>query len=201
MMSKNNPRGFVEHRNLAGNVCPSARKRRVKGDGTNANPHQIYAGDPVILVSGNTVVRKAAAATAASRPILGIVRAVHDNNDKPLTFSQPSKGPYLDASTAGWVYVNEDPHQTYLVNTDATVVSTLIGQFVDATADSPGSAAGTSGFEIEVATGTNTAANTVPFQVIGIGANNLDGITGGENNQDVEVIIADHMWHSTNKAR
>ena len=105
------------------------------------------------------------------------------------------------ASVAGWVEVNEDPHQTYLVNTDATVVSTLIGQFVDITANTPNTAAGRSGFSIEVATGTNTAGATVPFQVVGIGPDNLDGIIGGENNQDVEVIIADHIWHSTNKAR
>ena len=103
--------------------------------------------------------------------------------------------------------MNEDPHQTYLVNTDATVVSTLIGQYVDVTAVVPNTAAGRSGMTIEVGTGTNTAqaawsAAPTPFQVIGIGANNLDGITQGEGNQDVEVIIHHHAWNgSTYKVR
>lgn len=203
-MSVNNPRGFVEHRNLGGRVAPMTRIRRVKADG-NSGAHQKFAGDPVVLVSGNTVARIAAAATAAALPVVGVIRSVLQDGTypqiRPRTFSLPQNGNFIPASTAGWVEVNEDPHQTYLVNTDATVTSTLIGQFVDVTANDPTTAAGRSGFTIEVATGTNTAANTAPFQVVQIGFNNLDGITGGENNQDVEVIIAQHTFTNLNKAR
>lgn len=205
-----NPRGFVEHRNLAGRVAPITRTRRVKAD--NA-PHQIFPGDPVILVSGNSVVRMPAVNTTASLPILGVVRAVMNANGRPLTHSLPTAGAFLPVSTAGYVQVNEDPDQTYLVNTDATVVSTLIGQFVDATANTPNTAAGRSGFSINVASGVNTAsANTVPFKVIELGANNLEGVgrgesvaagvgVGGISNQDVEVVIANHTWRNTNKTR
>jgi hypothetical protein len=203
-MSTNNPRGFVEHRHQHGNVNPATRLRRVKANGTSGS-HQKFAGDPVALVSGNTVARIPAAATAAALPVLGVIRAVYQDgtypHQRPLTHALPNGGQFLAASTAGWVDVNEDPHQTYLVNTDATVVSTLVGQFVDVTANSPTTAAGRSGFTLEVATGSNTAAATVPFQVVGIGANNLDGIIGGENNQDVEVIIARHAWGNPNKVR
>jgi hypothetical protein len=87
------------------------------------------------------------------------------------------------------------------VNTDATVVSTLIGQYVSITANTPNTAAGRSGMTIEVATGSNSAANTLPFQVVEIGANNLSGFLGGENNQDVEVIISHHTWTNRGKAR
>ena len=202
-MATNNPRGFVEHRNLAGTVNPKTQKFKVKANGVSGS-HDKRAGDPVVLVSGHSVARIPVAGTAAGLPVVGVIRAVHNSNDRPLTHNLPSTEIALEASTAGYVYVNTDPHQTYLVNTDATVVSTLIGQFVDVTANTPNSAAGRSGFSIEVATGSNTAGNTLAFQVIGIGANNLDQpdqIVGGQSNQDVEVIIARHVFANTNKAR
>lgn len=200
-MSTNNPHGFTEHRNLIGAAGPSTRWYQVKADGKSGS-HQKFPGDPVVLVSGNSVARIAVAATAAALPILGVIRACYTGAKRPLTFNQPSVGgPYIPASTAGWVEVNVDPYQTYLVNTNATVVSTLIGQYVDITANTPSTAAGKSGFSIKVATGVNTAANTAPFQVIAIGDDNLDGITGGENNQNVEVRIMQHIFNNTNKAR
>lgn len=199
-MSTNNPRGFVEHRHLGGSMCPATRRFKVKADG-DSGAHQKFPGDPVALVSGQTVARIPAAATAAGLPILGVVRAVYDSNGRPFTHSLPSGGNFIPASTAGFVDVNVDPNQVYLVNTDATVVSTLIGQYVDVTANTANTAAGRSGFSIEVATGTNTAAATAPFQVIGIGPNNLDGIVGGESNQDVEVVIVNRAIFNSNKVR
>ena len=199
-MSTNNPRGFVEYKHLSGSVCPATRMYRVKADGKSGS-FQKFPGDPVVLVSGNTIAVLPTAGTAAALPVLGVIRDVLNSSKRPLTFNQPSVGGgYLPASTAGWVNVNIDPHQTYLVNTDATVVSTLIGQFVDVTANNPNTAAGRSGFSIEVATGNNTATNTLSFQVIDIAGNNLDGIVGGENNQDVEVKIARHIFASRNVA-
>lgn len=189
MVARDNPRGFVEHRSLTGGDAP-ARRRAVKAN----QPHEIYAGDPVVLVSGNTVTRITGAASAASMPVVGVVREVLNSDGRPFTHNLPGTPNFIPASTAGFVMVNENPYQTYLVNTDATVVSTLIGQFVDVTADTPNSAAGRSGFTIDVSTGSNTAAQTLPFQVIAIGDNNLDRITGGEGNQDVEVKIAHHAW-------
>lgn len=204
-MSTDNPRGFVEHKHLNGAVCPRTQTYKVKADGVSGS-HQKFPGDPVVLVSGQTVARISAAGTAAALPILGVIRAVLNSNGRPFTFNQPSVGgPYIPASTAGYVQVNIDPHQTYLVNTDATVTSTLIGQFVDVTANTPNTAAGRSGFSIEVATGVNTATNVQSFQVVNVGNNNLDGIIGGENNQDVEVIISRSIFNrsvaTTAKAR
>lgn len=203
-MATNNPRGFVEHKHLSGSLSPRTALRRVKAGGASGS-HQKFPGDPVVLVSGNTVARIPVAGTAAALPVLGVIRSVLQDGDmhegRPFTHSLPTNGAFIPASTAGWVEVNEDPHQTYLVNTDATVVSTLIGQFVQATANTPTTAAGRSGMTIEVGTGTNTGAATVPFQVISLGANNLDGFVGGEGNQDVEVIIKRHAWTDTNKIR
>jgi hypothetical protein len=195
-MSTDNPRGFVEYRSLTGGHSP-ARKRRVKAN----QPHEIAAGDPVVLVSGNTVTRIAVAATAASLPIVGVVREVLNSNGRPQTHNLPGTPNVLAASTAGWVTVNENPFQTFLVNTESTVLSTHIGQYVDVTANTPNSAAGRSGFSIQLAGASNTVAATLPFQIVAIGDNNLDGIIGGESFQDVEVIIHRHTWTNTNKSR
>ncbi len=201
-MSINSPRGLVEARNTGGRVSPITRLRRVKANG-DSGAHQKFAGDPVILVSGNTVARAPQTATTASIAIVGVIRAVLTNatfgkDARPRTFSQPDGGPFIPASTAGWVEVNEDPNQTYLVNSASTVTSTHIGQFIDISAGTPNTAAGRSGFNAALGTATNTALATVPYHIVGIADNNLDGIVGGENNQDIEVRIANHAW-ATNR--
>ena len=202
MATTNNPRGLVEYRKLGSGHCNTqTRWRRVKADSASG-AHQKFAGDPVVLVSGDTVARIPVAQTAASLPILGVIRAVYNSDKRPLTHNLPSTGNFIPASTAGWVEVNEDPNQTYLCNTDATVVSTYIGQYVELTANTPNTAAGRSGFSVEVATGTNTAAATVPFQIVGLGPENIDGtVAGGDNNQDVEIVIYNHVWRNTNRSR
>lgn len=199
----NNPRGFVEYRNLGGQSTPRAMWFRVKAAG-KSGPFPKFPGDPVVLVSGDTVARIPAANTVASLPIVGVIRNVYTAQKRPLTFNQPSVGgPFLPSSTAGWVEVCVDPQQTYLVNADSTVTSALVGQFVDTTAAAANTAAGRSGISIKVATATVTASgNSFPFQVIGVGAENLDGVfNNGENNQDVEVVIANHAFRNTNKVR
>lgn len=197
-MSTNNPHGFTEHRHLGGRVNPSTRWYQVKANGASGS-HFKFPGDPVLLVSGNSVARIPVAATAAPIPLVGVIRACYTGTKRPLTFNQPSVGGgFIPASTAGWVEVNVDPFQTYLVNTDATVNSAIIGNFVDITAGVPSTAAGRSGMSIEVATcAISVSANAVvsQFQVIAIGDDNLDGIIGGENNQDVEVKIAHHAFN------
>lgn len=196
MAARDNPRGFVEYKHLSGAVCPATRRYRVKADGLSGQGIKL-AGQPVTLVSGNTVAIMSSPASAGRTPVVGVIRHVLNSDGRPFTHNLPSNPPQIPASTAGFVEVNIDPHQTYLVSTDATVVSTLIGQFVDATVAAAGTAAGRSGFIVEVATGTNTAGATTPFQVVDIADNNLDGIVGGEGNQDVEVKIANHVFNQT----
>lgn len=198
MPSVRNPRGFVEYRHLGGAARPATRTYRVKADHGH---NQLFAGDPVVLVSGDCVIRTVAG-TTASLPILGVVRSVLNSNKRPFTHSAPSGGAFIPASTAGFAEVNIDPFQTYLVDCDATVVSTNVGQYVDITAGTPNTAAGRSGMSIKIASAVNTvSANTVPFQIVAIGDDNLDGLVGGENNQDVEVIISNHVFTNRNKAR
>ena len=200
-MPKDNPRGFVEYRNLGGSHDPMTRKRRIKAGGISG-AGQKFAGVPVVLVSGDTIALQPTPATVAGLPIIGIIRTIHNSDDRPLTHNLPSSGNFLAASVAGYAYVNEDPNQTYLVSTDATLTSTFIGQFVDVTASPNNTAAGRSGFQVTLATASNTAAARLPFQVIGIADNELTGQpVGGEGNQDVEVRIYDHAWSQRNKIR
>lgn len=200
MPNYDNKRGFVETRTLGGTNSTVTRRRRVKADGVSGSG-QKFPGSPVVLVSGNSVAL-CVNATTASLPVLGVIRAVYDTNGKPLTHSLPNSGNFIPASTAGWVDVNEDPNQIYMVNADATVVSTLMGQFVDVTVAAHNTAAGRSGYQINVGSGVNTiTANATPFQVVALGIEALDGSFGNPDSRDVEVIMAQHIWNNPNKAR
>ena len=190
-MARNNPRGFVEH--YPANPA-FVRRYKAKADGLGAT-NEIRAGDPVLAISGQSIMRYAATATAASLPILGIVRAVYNSDGRPFTHNLPGSRNAIPASTAGIADVNCDPFQLYLVSTDSSVLSTLVGQFVDVTANVAGTAAGRSGFAVEISGAANTAAANRPFQVIHIAPNNLDGIVAGDNNQDVIVRIAQHAFN------
>lgn len=196
MASINNARGFVEYRHLMGHVSPLTKRYRVKANAISG-ANQKFKGDPVTLVSGHSVAVFNAGGSAASIAPIGIIRAVYNSDGRPFTHNAPSGGAFIPASTAGWVEVNVDPFQTYLVNSDATLASTQIGQFVGVTANAVSTAAGRSGFSIALAGAANTATNALPFQIISISdferdSLTSDGIVAGEANQDVEVRIAVH---------
>jgi hypothetical protein len=194
-MSRNNPRGLVEHRNLGGRVAPITRRRKTKAAHLN---NALYAGDLVWRVSGDAVDRwPQTTVTAGAPPVLGVVRAVLNSDGRPFTHNLPSTPPRIPASTAGFVDVNEDPDQTYLISTDATATSGMVGLFGLVSANAPNTAAGRSGTILPIAnTAVTASGGEYPVQVIGIGANNLDGWVANEANQDLEVIIANHAWRN-----
>lgn len=194
-MASDNPRGFVENNALNGAVCPATFTYPIAADGRSGQ-FQKMKGDPVVFTSGRYVAR-ASADSSDGIGWVGIVRAVYGNSSgqkKPLTFSQPTNGPILPASTAGWVEVNIDPHQTYIANTDTTVLGTHIGMFVGVTAGVANTAAGVSGFMVKMSTAVSTASDTTPLQIINIAQTELDGLTQTEGHQDVEVKIANHAF-------
>ena len=170
------------------------RTRKTKADHLN---HQLFAGDPVWLVSGDAIDRLPAAATSASAPVLGVVRAVLNSNGRPFTHSLPSQPASIPASSVGFVQVNEDPDQTFLVTTDATATSGMIGKFCSVSANAPNIAAGRSGFLLPIVrTAVTASGGEYPFQIIALGANNLDGWRDNEAGQDLEIIIANHTWRN-----
>jgi hypothetical protein len=185
----------VEHRNLGGRVAPITRTRKTKADHTR---YAIFPGDPVILVSGDAVSRIRLGADATTNDtgrVLGVVRAVLNSNGRPKTHSLPGGDLHVPASTAGFVQVNEDPSQTFLVSTDTTATSGMVGRFVRLTANAPNSAAGISGLLVANNLVHVTGTANAPFQVVGLGANNLDGWVDNETGQDIEVMIAFHHWN------
>lgn len=195
-MTVNTPRGLREHRHLGGAVCPATRRYRVKANGASGGG-QKFAGDPVHLVSGNTVSKMtttASGASGASLPLLGVIRAVYNSNGRPFTHSAPTGGSFIPASTAGFVEVNIDPNQTYVVSMNTTANSTHIGQYVELTAAAANTAAGRSGFMVELSAASNTAARTRPLQVIAITSHTEADPAIGAHEQDLEVIIADHAF-------
>jgi hypothetical protein len=199
-MATDDPRGFVECRHLGGAVTPSTYRYPIEADGGRSAQFAKYAGDPFVLASGQYVAR-GSADNSGGVPLIGVARALYYNsNGKPksMTFGQPNNGPVLPASVAGWAEINVDPFQTYLANTDTTVLGTNIGQYVGTTVGSPNTAAGRSGFMIKISTATNSANVTTPWQIIGIAPTELDGLTQTEGNQDVEVKIAYHAFATLN---
>lgn len=188
-MATNNPRGFVPVNSLDGRTDFSHRRYAVSAN----NPTAIFIGDPVELNDGNVRVIDTSGASAGERGILGIVRAVYDSNEKPLTHSLPTNGQFIDGSTAGFVDVVDDPEVLFLVNSDATASQSMIGQFVRATAGTPSSAAGRSGFSLRLADTTNTSVGH-RFKIVSVGPNELISGRAGQfaNNQDIVVQISDH---------
>lgn len=195
-MATDDPRGFSESRNLGGKNSPTIFRYKVQSEGGRTAQFAKYAGDPVIMCSGQYVGR-ASADNSGGVPLIGIIRGVFTNRDgspRPTTFNQPGAGPVLAASASGFLDVNIDPFQTYTANTDTTVLGTHIGQYVGTTVGAVNTAAGRSGFMIRIASATAVPNGDTPFQIIGIAATELNGLTQTEGNQDVEVIIANHVY-------
>mgnify|MGYP003651512576 CR=1 FL=1 len=199
-MARNNPRGLVPYRHMTGHAVIGTRRYSVKSD----NPKAIFRGDPVELGDDGYVrVIDTSGVSALERGILGVVVGIMDSNGRPLTHDKPSGGGFLDASTAGFVEVADDPYTTFLISSDATAAQTMIGQFCRATAGSANSAAGISGFHLRLADATASSVGH-RFRIIAIGPNERaignDRVAGSEFalNQDIEVLISDHDWKRAN---
>lgn len=186
-----NPRGFVPCRKLGGHVSFATREYQVSAN----NPTQIFPGDPVYLTSDGNVrrVKTSGVATANGFAVLGIVRGVKNTNRRPLTHSQPTQGPFLPASTAGFVDVIDDPDVTYIVNCDASLLDSNIGSFVSISAGAANTAAGISGISIKLSEATASAVGQ-RFRIVAAspmeGKFPLEGIA----DVDAEVMISDHHF-------
>ena len=196
-MPTNRGFGFRESRSLGGTTHPSTRLYKIAANGRSGQFAK-YKGDPVTFCSGapNDVVCVASADNTTSLGLLGVIRGVYsDSNGRPhpLTFNQPSNGPVLLASVAGWVDVNIDPHQTYTVAADVTAVANIVGQYVVTTVGAANTAAGISGFMIKVP-GLNTATTLMNWTVIGVAPTGFDVQATIGSNEDFEVVIANHVF-------
>jgi len=193
-MVTNSPRGFVASRNLDGH-SGNFRTERLPVSADNATA--LFMGDPVVRGAQGGVERfdpVNASTVALQRGLLGVVRAIYDTNGKPLTHSQPTNGPFLDASTAGFVEVITDPDVVYRVNCSATATRADIGNFAPVTFGVYNSAAGISGAGIDLTTVASGAGEQV-FRVLNVAeAGFPDDVTEAAANNDIEVMIADHEY-------
>lgn len=192
------PFGLAAIRNRDGGALRT-KLYRVTATG---NTHGIFIGDPVGLNgSGLGIVRVSSNAIATTK-ILGAVSEVFDENGRPLTFSQPTRGPFLPASTAGWAAVYDSQATSFIIQADASCAETIVGQYVSLTAVSQAgnTAAGTSKIQARVASADTSVKM---LQVIGIAPNEQRGLgsfalnSGWGNTQiDLEVRIALHTFTS-----
>lgn len=195
----NAPFGFAPVRNMAAGGDLPTRLYRVTATG---NTQGLFIGDPVRFnSSGLGVVRLSANALANTR-CLGVVAQMFDENGRPLTFSQPTRGPFLPSGTAGWAEVYDSQQITFICQADASAAETLIGQYVSLTATSNGgnTAAGTSIIQLAVGS-ADTSVKT--FQVLGVAPTESRGLGSVANNTawgnasiDLEVRIALHSLTS-----
>lgn len=158
------------------------------------NRAAIFKGDAVFLLDGGKggIQVWNVQASAGCPPLLGVVVAVYDSNGKPFTHSLPSGGPFIPASTAGFVMVDDDPSSLFIGQIDVSAGGSFIGQFCTVSAGAPVTAAGISGAEL---TGVVATAAGQPFQIIGLSQLELDEL-GGTSNK-VIVRIANHQFART----
>ena len=193
------PYGLQAIRNKAAGTTLRTKLYRVTASG---NTQGIFINDPVRFNSAGLGVIRLSSNAAANTRCLGVVAEVFDENGRPLTFNQPSRGPFLPASTAGWAAVYDSQQVTFMCQADASAAETLVGQYVSLTAATNGNtAAGTSVMQIRAGS-ADTSVKT--FQVIGLAPTEARGLGTVANNAawgnayiDLEVRIALHSYTST----
>jgi hypothetical protein len=172
------PYGLQAIRNKAAGNTLRTKLYRVTASG---NTQGIFINDPVRFNSAGLGVIRLSSNAAANTRCLGVVSELFDENGRPLTFSQPGRGPFLPASTAGWAAVYDSQQVTFMCQADNT-------------------AAGTSVMQIRAASG-DTSIKT--FQVLGLAPTEARGLGTVANNAawgnayiDLEVRIALHSYTS-----
>ena len=183
-MSTSRRNGFVPCRSLTG-----GQTFRTGMYQTSTNlVRTLGIGDPIVAVSG--YVQRWTTANASS--FVGVVRAVYNSNKRPTTFNQPTLGPYLPASTAGWVEVYDDPHITYTVECVTSIGQSLMGLPTDVNISALTSATGISGFHLQTATASDISGN---FRIIGLAPSELAVTAAGSPNNRVEVAVVLHAYN------
>lgn len=142
---------------------------------------QLGIGDPVALANGLVVP-----ATAGNNPDLpgfGVVVGLLQSNGRPLTFSQPTRGPYLTSGMAGQAIVMSDPNMSYLVNYTGSAGNDVVGDLVEVTGmNIPVSGTGISQAAI---CAQASASTTLLFRVQSLAGNPVGNDFGVSRNMEV----------------
>lgn len=138
-----------------------------------------YLGDAVKM-EGAGGTGRVERVTASSAILAGVVIAAYRNvggQKRPLTFSQPTNGPYLTSGQTGFVEVISDPRALFIAAIDTSASAGLTGKYVTVTAGAPNQSSGLSGMGIKAASATAanafyaTAGQTIHsrmFQIVAV---------------------------------
>jgi hypothetical protein len=169
----------------------------------SGNAAGIFVGDVVALNGGGLgIIKVSGDNNVATTLPVGVVTNLYDENNRPLTFSQPTRGPFLPGSTAGFADVVTDPMVTFVVQADASSSPDDIGKYAWVSAPVGGfTAAGTSNMQLQIA---SVDTSIKPLKIIGIspiegdrlGLSSPIGIGAGGTNQDLEVLFVRHFYRT-----
>lgn len=191
------PNGFKAVRHLNGHNTFRTQTFTVDDN----NPKPIFQGHAVALSSGKVVEHT----STGAGPILGVVKACYTSTkNRPLTFNQPTTGPYIPASTRGFVDVYIDPDIVYEVVADSGMANDDIGQLGEITATGSGNpSTGISRMAMDTSTfAAQSSANvqTLPFRVLGLARVEEAPVGSGfgqDANTKVEVIVNNHVFRQS----
>ena len=185
------PRGLVPSRTLNGHQDFHIIDYRVSANNTSV----IMRNDLVILDGNGDIQKVRSLSTAASPAPIGVVAYCLGADRRPLTFNQPTRGPYITVSTDGYVGVYVDPDIIYNVQCDGTASRANVGQYIGVTAGVGNTAAGYSNTQVRFADVTATAVGHY-LQVIGLSPDELaDNYQGGAAGvRNLEVRISRHRF-------
>lgn len=180
-----NQRGFVPCRKLGGGPA-TTRMFPVSAVANEA----YFLGDAVIQSTTGKVRPLKAATPLATRP-LGVIVGLLDQNQKPLTHSMPSRGPYLASGVAGYAMINCDPNQTYVAEFGGNANDAVVFAGVKVSAGAPNTLTGLSGQGLD---GTAITTADAQFRVLGLApeqfvTNPRSGAAASAASALVEVMI------------
>jgi hypothetical protein len=158
-MSDFNQRGFVPIRNLDGGPTITKTYRVSAGDNI-----AYFIGDAVTLGGTGRLKPVRATANIPVGVIVGLER-VSGGKPAPLTFNQPTRGPFLATAQEGFAKVVVGLEQTYAVAIDKSITEADIGGTAFVSAGAPNTASGLSGQRLQ---GAVSAATDGHFQILGL---------------------------------
>lgn len=177
MSNRDAPRGAHPVRHLTGGNAFAMNEYSVD----SSNGTAIFPGDFVILESDGNA---APYTGTGGGSLLGVCAGVKDDFDN-LTRR------YLAASTAGTIFVYDDPDLIFEVQTDGTITADDAGNNADVTATAGSTTTSISAHEVSATTTTATAQ----LRLIRPVPREDNDVTAA--NSDWEVVINEHLFKTT----
>jgi len=151
--------GFVACRKLGGGEAIQ------KMYAVSASSNEAYFQNQAVTLGASGKVKPLKNATTTAP--LGVITALYRSSGgkpMPLTFNQPTVGPFLVSAQAGFAMVNVDANQTYVAQFGGTVDESIFGAAAKVSAGANNTLNGISGQSLS---GTVSTSTDSQFQIIG----------------------------------